>query len=634
MKRKKQISALMIAVLFLSMVGQSVINSGSIALADETTSTAAPELTSTPIIEATPAAESTPVPTPTETPVVTESPSPTPIPTPVVPVTGISTQYTLKSIYADKVVSNKTDLKVSETYELWVGDKMTLTVTVKPDTASDKTINYVSSNTNVATVSAKGVVTVKGMGDTTITISSLTNPEISQSFNIHCYKNKINVITDMGAVPDDGQSDLTPIKKALTQGQYMLPGDTLSITIPEGTYDIEGSLPAYSNTTLTLAENTIIKRAATAGSKVMLKSHTFEEIGGYGQIENFTMSGGVWDGNADGSATSDLLYFGHGKNITISDTKVMNTCGEHLIEFAGIDSSTIKNVKLENFIVPDVGTAYTPKKEAIQLDYCSSSSAPAMKPGDYTPSQNITITGCSISNYMCGIGAHGYSPDTYLDGININNNTFTDITNVCIDAMNFTNLNVENNTVNGFNEFVFAYLSDGTIKNNTVKNRTFTGLIKKPLNTSNGIELLDSSFTITANTLDGQLANGIYVGTDSEAVVTKNKIKNSKKYAIYTNNATATYKKNTLSSAQKGAFHTDKDSTITFSDDIRAYYVALEKEYPYTGKKIKPVDAIPGLKKKYYKITYKNNKKKGTATVIIKGKSKVKKTNKLTFKIV
>ncbi len=72
MKRKKQISALMIAVLFLSMVGQSVINSGSIALADETASTAAPELSSTPIIEATPVTESTPIPTPTETPVVTE----------------------------------------------------------------------------------------------------------------------------------------------------------------------------------------------------------------------------------------------------------------------------------------------------------------------------------------------------------------------------------------------------------------------------------------------------------------------------------------------------------------------------------------------------------------------------------
>ncbi len=634
MKRRKQISALMIAVLFLSMVGQSVINSGSIALADETTSTAAPELTSTPIIEATPAAESTPVPTPTETPVVTESPSPTPIPTPAVPVTGISTQYTLKSIYADKVVSKKTKLALSGTYELWVGDKMTLSVTVTPDTASDKTINYVSSNTKVATVSEKGVVTVKGMGDTTITISSLTNPEINQCFNIHCYKNKINVVTDMGAKPDDGVSDLTPIKKALTQGQYMLPGDNLSITIPEGTYDIDGSLPAYSNTTLTLTDKTTIKRAATAGSKVMLKSHTFEEIGGYDQIENFTMSGGVWDGNADGSASSDLIYFGHGKNISISDTTVMNTCGEHLIEFAGIDSSTIKNVKLSGFVVPKDGTAYTPKKEAIQLDYCSSSSAPAMKPADYTPSSNITISNCSISNYMCGIGAHGYVLDTVLDNIVIKNNTFTDITNVCIDAMNFTNLTIEKNKVNGFNEFVFAYLSNGTIKNNKVKNRSFEGLIKKPLNTANGIELLESTFTITSNTLEGQLANGIYVGTNSEVTAKKNTIKKSKKYAIYTNNAKATYKNNTLSSAKKGAYHTDKDSEIVFCDDIRAYYVVLEEEYPYTGKKIKPVDGILGLKKKYYKISYKNNKKKGTATVIIKGKSKVKKTNKLTFKIV
>ena len=48
---------------------------------------------------------------------------------------------------------------------------------------------------------------------------------------------------------------------------------------------------------------------------------------------------------------------------------------------------------------------------------------------------------------------------------------------------------------------------------------------------------------------------------------------------------------------------------------------------------MKPKIKIKGLKKKYYKVTYKNNKKPGTATVIIKGKKGVKQTLKIKFKI-
>ncbi len=58
----------------------------------------------------------------------------------------------------------------------------------------------------------------------------------------------------------------------------------------------------------------------------------------------------------------------------------------------------------------------------------------------------------------------------------------------------------------------------------------------------------------------------------------------------------------------------------------------------YTGKKICPKLVVKNgttkLKaKKDYTITYKNNVKKGTATIIIKGKGNFSGTKKLTFKI-
>ena len=55
------------------------------------------------------------------------------------------------------------------TATLWVGKTKTLTATLTPTTASNTAIEWSSSNTNVAKVSSKGVVTAKGKGTCTIT---------------------------------------------------------------------------------------------------------------------------------------------------------------------------------------------------------------------------------------------------------------------------------------------------------------------------------------------------------------------------------------------------------------------------------------------------------------------------------
>ena len=65
----------------------------------------------------------------------------------------------------------------------------------------------------------------------------------------------------------------------------------------------------------------------------------------------------------------------------------------------------------------------------------------------------------------------------------------------------------------------------------------------------------------------------------------------------------------------------------------------VSKKYKYTGKYIKPVPKLKVnghtlTKNKDYTISYKNNKKKGTATITLKGKGNYKGTKKKTFKIV
>ena len=69
--------------------------------------------------------------------------------------------------------SNKvTSLTLDKTsLSLKVGETDIITATIKPASASNKIISYTSSNTSVATVSSKGVVTARGKGTATITAS-------------------------------------------------------------------------------------------------------------------------------------------------------------------------------------------------------------------------------------------------------------------------------------------------------------------------------------------------------------------------------------------------------------------------------------------------------------------------------
>ena len=57
----------------------------------------------------------------------------------------------------------------STTLELAVGETGQLTATVKPDDATDKTVEWSSNNTDAATVDANGLVTAVAMGTATIT---------------------------------------------------------------------------------------------------------------------------------------------------------------------------------------------------------------------------------------------------------------------------------------------------------------------------------------------------------------------------------------------------------------------------------------------------------------------------------
>lgn len=82
------------------------------------------------------------------------------------------------------VVANPSSVTLDKTTaELIEGETLTLTATVKPDDATDKTVTWTSSDETVATVK-EGVVTAFKPGKATITVTSMSTPSVSATCEV------------------------------------------------------------------------------------------------------------------------------------------------------------------------------------------------------------------------------------------------------------------------------------------------------------------------------------------------------------------------------------------------------------------------------------------------------------------
>ena len=80
---------------------------------------------------------------------------------PVRPVFGESTYVSITGVSLN-----------ASSISMTVGDTQTLTATITPSNATDKSVTWSSNNTSVATVSSSGVVTAKAAGTATITVNT------------------------------------------------------------------------------------------------------------------------------------------------------------------------------------------------------------------------------------------------------------------------------------------------------------------------------------------------------------------------------------------------------------------------------------------------------------------------------
>ena len=154
----------------------------------------------------------------------------------------IAKQVKVKSVSLDKHTA---------LVEMETKTTMTLTATVKPDNATDKTVTWTSDNTDVATV-ADGVITPVSVGTATITA---TAGDKSATCIVFVVKNRKDVIRDLDPKPEPIP---TPGPRPVSVGTTDTTTPTTGSTTPTtgSTTPTTGSTAATADTTAAASDTT------------------------------------------------------------------------------------------------------------------------------------------------------------------------------------------------------------------------------------------------------------------------------------------------------------------------------------------------------------------------------------------
>jgi uncharacterized protein YjdB len=103
------------------------------------------------------------------------------------------------------------------------GQTATISYTVAPNNATDPSVTFTSADVTIATVDATGVVTGVAVGETTITITSVSNPEVTATITVTVTSNpnavQFTVNTPANAKPGDVIT-VEAVLAAPTSGNY------------------------------------------------------------------------------------------------------------------------------------------------------------------------------------------------------------------------------------------------------------------------------------------------------------------------------------------------------------------------------------------------------------------------------
>lgn len=296
-------------------------------------------------------------------------------------------------------------------------------------------------------------------------------------------------------------------------------------------YILKKTLFIKENTSLILNENAVFDRQHIDDFIVNFKKEKGNpKLTGYNGYSNITIEGGIWRSNGDVYKGGQAILLAHAKNVTVRNLTIYDVYGGHAVEFNGIDTGVIENVKAFGF----TGQYY---RGAFQIDLDKDGNPPTL--GEYgsfdgTPCKNITVKKCAVGASE-KMGSWGRAVESHSSYIGISHE----------------NIRIEKNEIHGTHDAAIrAYAwNDVYIAGNKMTNCGSGIIINSPLldkpedtvnlegKQTNGSQK-QSNITIENNTIDtttltSGLLGGIGIwgqgkgGTLLNVIVHNNTIKNT-----------------------------------------------------------------------------------------------------------
>ena len=363
---------------------------------------------------------------------------------------------------------------------------------------------------------------------------------------------------------------------------------TVTVKVPKGTYILDQTLHMFSNTTLdvtgcTLKSDKTFHNLLILGTNGRYKGvddfNSSSKAKGYTSCVNVKIKGGTWIGNNKNKATPFRLA--HAKNVTLEGMTIKGgnyAC--HQVETAAINGLYIRKCTFNDFKpINYLGKGHY---ECIQIDIPCSSRAYKCCYLDGTPSKNIEITGCKFTNVSRGLGTHSMLVGAYHSNIKITDNTFTNVQEEAIVALNYINCTIARNKITnagGGILFENAKFSGSGSKIDSMYTTVFDGkkAYKKSVVYDVNSTISDNTMTIVyskdCDRIQGIRVHGLNVdkackGGDGKTIPRKN-------YYI----SGVTVKNNKITTAGYGIFVDDARNTTVTGNTITQRSVSSKDSY-------------------------------------------------------
>lgn len=266
------------------------------------------------------------------------------------------------------------------------------------------------------------------------------------------------------------------------------------VVVQQGSYQLETALRIYSNTYLDVREVTFSQPVGDIANMLKIGDLDDKTQGYY--YENIEINGGTWNEKGNSNTAIKLC---HAKNVTLKNATLMNCKNSHLMEIAGIDGITIEDCTFKDQKLDVDAEVYT--YEAIQLDVLLESHLSGYLSEDL-PLKNVKITGCTFTNVPRGLGSHTAILNNPVDTIEVTNNTFTGLKSLAIQAMNWVNCTISDNTITGAPQGIMVYsiresgtfLASTAVKEGGVESSTPTTYVKP---SESNIEILNNKINVS-----------------------------------------------------------------------------------------------------------------------------------------